>query len=248
MKSITRIIIIMFWAVLISGYMSILAAATPTSLLANFNAINAAYSVEREDPYIEDKAEKQHSASFIRLGFGVSGMINPYDTYLKDLQDKKWGLLADIYFYRLRSNHGNGIDFYTRFMYRSFAISEKKAKNETDLLYYKNNYHAFSGDLGIRGIYGFYFWHELWQLYIQVAPRFIYYRGEFSKGKNLNKDKVLNFYSIGIIGGIGIEITLVSLCGIFAEYNLGYCPVGSSKRNIEGHQVYAGITLRTQLK
>ena len=67
---------------------------------------------------------------------------------------------------------------------------------------------------------------------------------EMKDNKRGGDDREVYLFSIGIIGGAGIEVTIFSWMSIFAEYNIGYTPVGKSSRNIEGHQVYVGITWR----
>ena len=102
-----------------------------------------------------------------------------------------------------------------------------------------------SWDICFRGVIGFYFIHELWQLYAIAAPRLLHYHSVMKDNRLGGPDRSVDLVSIGIIGGAGIEMTIVPMMGLFAEYNIGYTPVGKSHDNVEGHQVYVGLTWRT---
>jgi hypothetical protein len=173
------------------------------------------------------------NASLFRMGGSGFGLVRFQNETTGTYHSNAIALFADFYFYRIRSSSGNGLDLYSRGTFRSF--------NEIDMK-------MIGGDIGIRGIYGFYFLRELWQVYILAAPRFLY-----TSAPSLGSDETVyeekgSFYSIGIVGGAGIEMTLLPRFGLFLEYNYGYVPVGKSKTNSEEHHFYAGITFRSEVR
>lgn len=192
---------------------------------------------------VSDEAMKRASASFIRLGFAAPKMVYMFDKDLKSYYDKSWALMADCFFYRKHNRRGNGFDIGSRFTYRNFEISDK-ALQKSEVLYKDVKLHLMSWDITFRGMFGFYFLRSLWQLYIIAAPRLLWYHSVLKESTIGGPDRRINLVSIGIIGGGGIELAILPYLGFFAEYNIGYTPVGTGFHNVEGHQVYVGVTVR----
>lgn len=211
------------------------------------NSVPSSFDDDDGDTILSEGNLRRYAAQ-VRAGFSYGPMLNAYDKQMNKYYDDRWGIMVDGFFYRIRSNRGNGIDFYARFTYRNFVTSRMLAARTADLQYYVNKAYMPGLDVGVRAIYGFYFLKELWQAYVIVAPRFVYYRLSLSQDKRGGKDVVYNMYSIGVIGGVGIEVSIISHLGIFAEYTIGYTPVGSKKRNIDGHQAWVGLTWRTPVR
>jgi hypothetical protein len=222
--------------------------AAPMMGLANTASGAFIYSPDASPEIIFDEKLKRISAAFIRVGCAPPTMIYMMDKDLKYYYNKSWGLMVDCFFYRMRNRSGNGFDIGARFTYRNYKIGEDIQKKHNDLLYEDNKLHMMSWDVCFRGIIGGYFLYQLWQVYLLAAPRLLHYHAVMRESRTGGDDKMIDLVSIGIIGGAGIEVTLCSIIGIFAEYNIGYTPVGKSFNNVEGHQVYVGITWRTQVR
>ncbi len=173
------------------------------------------------------------NTSLFRMGGSGFGLVRFQNETTGTSYNDAIALFADFFFYRMRSSEGNGLDFYSRVTIKSF--------NELDMK-------MIGGDIGIRAIYGFYALGELWQAYILGAPRFLYTSAPSRDSETMLYKEKENFYSLGIVGGAGIEVTLVPQLGLFLEYNYGYVPVGDSKINSEDHIFYAGITFRSEVR
>jgi len=202
------------------------------------------YHLDDSTEAVSDEAMKRASASFIRLGFAAPKMVYMFDKDLKSYYDKSWALMGDCFFYRKHNRRGNGFDIGSRFTYRNFEISDKVLEKKSEVLYKDVKLHLMSWDITFRGMFGFYFFRSLWQLYLIAAPRLLWYHSVLKESTMGGPDRRINLVSIGIIGGGGIELAIVPYLGIFAEYNIGYTPVGTGFHNVEGHQVYVGVTLR----
>ncbi len=247
MKKITLYSAAVLIIVIIPGYRlsasSILPASLP-SLSAMSHRVTG-YSPNVDADVIYDERMKRFYGTFLRVGFAAPSMLYMMDKDLGNYFKESWGLMADCFFYRKRNRRGNGFDIGARFTYRNFTIGKDVLKQHSDLLYRNYRTHMMSWDICFRGVIGTYFLRELWQLYIVAAPRLLHYHSVMKESRIRGPEKTVDLVSIGIIGGAGIEVTLVSFLGIFAEYNIGYTPVGKSYNNVEGHQVYVGLVWRT---
>ncbi len=202
------------------------------------------YSPSDSTGQVESERMTRAAAPFIRIGFAAPSMIYMADRDLKRYYNESWALMADCFFYRRRNRLGNGFDVGARFTYRDFTIGKDVLKKASDLLYESNRLHMMSWDLGVRGVIGVHFLRVLWQFYAIAAPRLLHYHSVLKDNRLGDPDRRINLVSIGITGGAGIEVTPVAMMGFFAEYNVGYTPVGASHNNVEGHQVYVGLTWR----
>jgi hypothetical protein len=219
--------------------------SVPAAAVSFFAVSAARYSPSDSADTIYDESEKRAYKAFLRVGFAAPSMIYMMDKDLKRYYNISWGLMADCYFFRKRNRMGHGFDIGARFTYRDFKIGKDVLKKYSALVYEDNRLHMMSWDVSFRGVIGAYFFHELWQLYIVAAPRLLHYHAVMKDSRTGDPDKRINLVSIGIIGGAGIEVTILSMLGIFAEYNIGYTPVGTAFNNVEGHQVYVGLVWRT---
>lgn len=221
------------------------ASFPPVRFLSDVAASAVRYSPSDSTALVYDERMKKACSSFLRVGFAAPSMIYMMDRDLKYYYNRSWGLMADCYFFKKKSRRGNGLDIGARFTYRNFLIGDDVQKKTSSLLYKENRVHMMSWDICFRGVIGVFFLHELWQLYAIAAPRLLHYHAEMKDSKTGGKDKHVDLVSIGVIGGAGVEVTIVPMMGLFAEYNIGYTPVGTSHNNVEGHQVYVGLTWRT---
>lgn len=219
---------------------SILSAALLSVAAADLFAYNPSDSVRQ----IEWESMARASAPFIRVGFAAPKMIYMAERDLKRYYNESWGLMADCFFYRRRSRRGNGFDIGARFTYRDFTIGRDVLENDEKLVYESNRLHMMSWDLSIRGVIGVQFLHILWQFYVIGAPRLLHYHSVLKENRQGGPDRRINLVSIGVIGGAGIEVAPVPMLSLFAEYTIGYTPVGVSHHNVEGHQVYVGFAWR----
>jgi hypothetical protein len=187
------------------------------------------------------------NSSLFRIGYGGSGTVRMQDSTLSSNYEDGYMVMADIFFFRHRSGQifVHGIDMYTRYTFRSFS-SEKDIESKSGAIYTNGEINTISVDVGARYIIGRIFLYELWQVYLLASPRWVSFREE---AKNSDEEYVgKTYYAFGFIGGIGFEVTLFPYMGLFVEYNNGYTPVGDSNANIEGHQIFFGVTARTPLK
>jgi len=209
-------------------------------------ALQLAPGDEEIEPRFKGKQEKLAAASLVRMGFSGMGMLTMMDADLDYYYDEGFGAFIDYLYYRKRGTGGNGFDLYTRFTYRHFSTSDEVKEWEDDYVYEDNYIQIYSLDAGVRVIYGAYFFRQFWQVYALLAPRVLYYRavGENSRYGEGHPDNTTTLGSLGFIGGMGFEVTFTRFMGMFFEFNVGYCPVGESKRNVEGLSAYLGLTYR----
>jgi hypothetical protein len=195
-----------------------------------------AFAYEETDwDLYEREIRRSKSASLLRLGF-AGGTIRMQDSELNRYYEEGTGVFLDFFFYRYRHRNieeqTSGFDFYTRLTYRKFTLDgDDIGETDIDLL---------SLDLGARYLMGIMLGREFCQFYVLAAPRVLHYREDVQDEEN-------SMYSLGVIGGIGVEITLAQAFALFVEYNQGYTPVGSTDANVEGIQIYFGLTMRTPL-
>lgn len=191
-----------------------------------------------------DDYEKAHYMDYIRIAYGQVAM---QDKEMNKDYGTGFGIMGDIYFYRNRFrkfSSWNSIAFYSRLAFRRFAVSDSEAANRG--LYKDSTIDIVSFDIGMRYAIGGFFLGQLFQIYILAAPRGVSASEYAVNDDNLDVGKT--YYSAGVVGGAGVEFTLFTYIGIFAEYNFGYVPIGSNKSNIEGHQFYGGMAYRNRIE
>jgi len=183
----------------------------------------------------------QHK-TFFRVAYGLVWM---QEEELNSQYGRGQSVMADIFLYNIRlqnwSKLRQEIEFYTRLTGRRYELDESDAVSRG--MYRDSRLDILSLDLGMRYTIGRFFFSTLWQIYVLAAPRAVSC-AEYAtddEGRNVGK----NYYAIGAVGGAGLEISVFSFTGLFIEYNYGYTPVGEDKKNIEGHQIFAGLTYRT---
>lgn len=193
-------------------------------------------------------------ASSPRVRLGVSGlnMFTAMDDYMNKIYDPFVLVMGDLFLYRYKDPVGDGIDLYLRGTYRKFEISKSQyARTSAD---YKDNIgdfqtlpdingrlNIFSGDAGLRFVGSFYLLRSAISLYLSGAARFNY---AVRDGNLFTKEKI-SFSQWGVIGGAGMEISIMPQVGLFAEFDIGYAPMGDDKINLEGPQAIVGVTFRT---
>jgi hypothetical protein len=184
------------------------------------------------------------SASFIRAGYSGFGLLRLGEASLNDYYSGGFGILADIFFYRIRTKRGgNGFDFYSRYCYRQFEMTDRTYRefqyNYPALEYGKSGIKIHSLDLGGRFVLGGYFLFSRIDFYLIGALR-------QAKVIESADNHIENTYlPMGITGGGGFEFSFYKRLAFFGEYNYGYTTVGKNRDNIDGHQVFFGVSLRT---
>lgn len=153
------------------------------------------------------------------------------------------------------------VDVYVRGIFKTYSMKDNYASLNTDTskpdVVSKGSILQLGLDVGVqlKVIQG-YFLYELWTVYIPLGMRMLYY-SETAENKLKN-----NFLSFGLVGGVGLQITLTTNLGIFGEVNYGYTPVGGglansssssttttttktyNSANVEGLQWFAGLAVR----
>lgn len=189
-------------------------------------------------------------ASFVRIGYGGFGSITMSDSTLSKYYKDGEAIFTELDIVRLRNNNGNGFDFFARYIYRTFSMTDSTfndfqstppALNSDDFRRYeisKSKILMHGIDHGLRYSMCFYLLYERWDIYVSVAYRYLYLKEKAESGLSYS------FRTSGIICGLGIEVTLTDYIALFTEYQNGYTPIGESNRNVEGHQLYFGATFR----
>jgi hypothetical protein len=192
-------------------------------------------------------------APMFRIGYGGFGVVQMADSSLNKYYKEGQAVMAEYDFLRFRTDEGHGIDLFGRYTYRSFKITDssfRDFKSSPPSLdpdggrrypMSRSSLVMHGGDIGFRLNAGAYFLMR-WDIYLSCAYRFLYV--EEKADNNLSN----TFMASGVIGGAGIEMAFVSNLGLFAEYQIGYTPVGKSNKNVEGHQLLFGMTFRVTVR
>lgn len=182
----------------------------------------------------------QHK-TFFRI---AGGLVWMQEEELNSQYGRGQAVMADIFLYNTRlknwSRLRQELELFTRLTGRRYSLDERETVSHG--MYSDSQLDILSLDLGMRYTIGRFFFSTLWQVYAVAAPRVVSC-AEYAtddEGRDVGK----NYYTLGAVGGAGIEISPFSFAGLFVEYNYGYTPVGQDKKNIEGHQVFAGLTYR----
>ncbi len=187
------------------------------------------------EPLNTDLLIIKNTTPLLRLGAAARGMINMPENENTDPFEGYFGFFADLNIYSKRKNFHRGIDLYVRSGYRRFRSDPDPDNN----IFWHSNINILSAAPGIRFVYGFGFLKSLIQLYFSAHPEMVFVWERTDENDNTTK-----YLSTGIVGTVGVEITSSPLGGFFIEYNNGYAPIGKEETNIEGHQVYFGVTYR----
>ena len=185
------------------------------------------------------KQKNRYQGPVMRIGGGVAFLA---DEELASNYTMGQSVFFDYNILRFRFGF-IGLDCYSRLMTKFFmATKDSIDESETAV---SEHYLLISGiDPGIRLKTYSYLFGKSFSFYISAAPRFVYCRTMYrNSGDSYGVDK--NFFSIGVVGGTGFEISLYGNMGLFLEYNYGYTPVSETEANTEGHTVYAGVTFLT---
>ncbi len=139
-------------------------------------------------------------------------------------------------------------DYFTRFFYKRFQMND--ASLDPNGLVGKDvvspsEASMYGFDMGFRFKTGRYFMMTAFDLYVLGAARYQHYTEKAPDTFDKSNEIEVSFHSLGLYAGAGVEMAFFQNVGIFVEYNIGYTPVGDSEINVEGHQVYGGVTLRT---
>jgi hypothetical protein len=157
--------------------------------------------------------------------------------------DSAYGPGASLFFdYNyLRYDFGwYGLDLYGRCVMKLFQASRNNI-DENDY-FLQEHYLPIAGlDAGLRLKTCGNFFGRATSFYLSAAPRLVYGRTLYRQDEeSFGKSK--NIFSLGLVGGAGIEHAITGCAGIFIEGNYGYTPAGEGDRNIEGPALYIGAT------
>ncbi|TAL29402.1 MAG: hypothetical protein EPN93_21555 [Spirochaetes bacterium] len=138
-------------------------------------------------------------------------------------------------------------DMYYRLFYKSMRMSDSAVQGGTmfEDPVTRGKADIYGIDWGLRIRWSGYFMMTSFDFYVLGAVRGQYYREQAPDPLNNKETLKVEFYSFGGYGGAGIEIAFFRNLGFFVEFNTGYTPVGDSKANLEGNQLYCGVTLRS---
>jgi hypothetical protein len=128
------------------------------------------------------------------------------------------------------------LNFYMRAVFRKYTMTDTGLLTNTAYLE-KGTIDQFGIDTGLRFSAGLYFLWMEWSFYVGAAPRIHIYTETAGSLSN-------TFWSLGVVCNAGLEIAIFPTLAIFAEANIGYVPVGASEANVEGLQIYAGLSIR----
>ncbi len=218
----------------------------------------------------EGQNETVAKSPFIRVGYsGIGGSSYINDKKVNEYYPKAQVLSADLFVYRSRDIVGDGVDIYSKFMYKKFSsddASVEKFKTDMTALNLTTNNEKLAGqylipsgntlkelemiqksiDIGFRFVGTSYFLNEAWSLYMMFGGRYMQVTETYKTTNSmlLPEDFKKNFTGIGGVAGLGLEVTINRYMGLFAEVNAGYVPIGDNKLNYDGYQLIVGATLR----
>lgn len=174
--------------------------------------------------------------SLFRIGYGGLGVMRTGNSDLERYYGSGHAVMLDwMWLRRHRPGKIYGWDLYMRFTYRYFAIDGATVAGTTMT---EAAMHIPSLDFGFRFSLGSYLLWEKWDIYGLGAFRLVRVTEKAENGISNN------FFTFGFIWGGGIEVSLINRMGLFIEYNSGSTRIGEAGRNIEGHQLYMGLTYR----
>lgn len=186
---------------------------------------------------------------YFRAGYASPLLLETGDKELNRFYSGDYGLMTDIFFYEIfyfyKGIYFYGYDFFGRLSIKSFSMGHTSHLIEYDSDLAASTIRVLSLNPGIRFFTGMEIHNYRPLLYFFAAPGFARteIKAEISSGTGTG-----TFYSLGINYGAGIELSLPRYTGFFIEYSNGYTPTGDSGANIEGHQLWAGMSFKIPLK
>jgi hypothetical protein len=199
----------------------------------------------------------------IRIGYGGLGLapaggLLPFsdNNDISEIYSEGQDFIFDVFWYRSKDPVGDGVDLFARGIYRQNTMTDSSMKTITaygpdaDYIFGKynqlpdksGNLSIYGGDIGFRFVGTSYFLYEAWSLYLSASIRYLMVNEKYeTSGETVDK----SFNSWGYTGGLGLEVSIFSYMGLFAEVNYGYTPVGSEDVNIDGLRILYGLTYRT---
>ena len=144
-------------------------------------------------------------------------------------------------------------DMYVRAIGKQYKMKSSASEliKTNDAKYYVGRFDAapsdstmlqYGGDVGLRFVGSAYFLAEAWSFYTNGAIRYLFTDERYEIGGKTHK-KLLGGW--GFVGGVGVEVSLFTHVGLFAEADYSYSPIGRSGVNVGGIEAFAGATLRT---
>ena len=194
------------------------------------------------------------NSPLLRIGYGGLGTVGIKSDYLSKIYGSGQGLIADYFFYRYKDPVGDGIDMYCRAVVKQYKIksSALESVKTKDAKYYVGRFEStpsddstmlqYGGDLGLRFVGSVYFLAESWSFYASGAIRYLMTDERYTADA---KDYRKRNAGWGFVGGAGVEVSLFTHLGLFAEADYSYSPIGRSGTNVGGFEAFSGVTLRT---
>ncbi len=205
------------------------------SLLIVLSAFSSAHSSQKID---EDYLIIKSRSSKLRLGVTGSNYLLQFGNSMEKKNYRGvMGAFIDWNILKWKSLHPPLTEMYSRLSYRHF-ISEKDLFSN---IIQDTMLATSTLALGIRYGYCMNLNSTLIRPYIQCHGEIMYL---YENGKDDKKSS--HYFSGGVVGGLGFEIAPFQNFGLFTEYNHGYAPIESMNSNLEGHQIWFGVSLRTK--
>jgi hypothetical protein len=194
------------------------------------------------------------NSPLFRIGYGGIGTVGIESDYLSKIYGNGQGVIADYFFYRYKDPVGDGIDMYCRALVKQYKIksSALSSVKTNEAKYYVGRFEStpstdstmlqYGGDLGLRFVGSVYFLAESWSLYTSGAIRYLMTDERYTAdGKDYRK----RLAGWGFVGGAGVEVSLFTNFGLFAEADYSYSPIGRSGTSVGGFEAFSGVTFRT---
>lgn len=234
-------------------------------------------SISREKPagivvtdYINDE-QSESITSFASLISFSGGVCGPFESDMAEsLGEVNYLAELNFFFYRMRNETGNGLDFFCKGSYRHFDSGGEF--NEGNYLI-MNNYKSqldyygihnssekvftlsnsqYSIGSGLRYIYGYEINGILWQLYVAGTYQFKWNSLRYGACDSAGANAVFRGYhdtasiSHGLLAAAGIEVAPFKHAGFFIEMQYGLNLPGIQVS--EGQMILCGVVFRTPFK
>lgn len=215
------------------------------------NRNSAAFKEKVEKAAIERKKALTTRSPMFRFGYGF--YMSTSDEKINDVFQEQSGYFLDWIFGRNSNFASLGdsfrYDFFFRGALKTYRMNDASINSDgtagVDIIN-KSSGNLYACDFGFRIKTIKYLMMTSFEPYFLGALRCGIYN-EKAKDK-YDKDTELEV-NCGVFGGYtgaGIEFAFFENLGFFTEYNVGITSVGKKNINFEGHQVYGGVTLRTE--
>jgi len=232
---------------------------------------------EKDREFNEELRQKFHKRyPWLRFGYGGFGPMRAFNSEFHDIYGDGQAFFMDLIFkFNGRKNfiyRSTGLvsDFGYRFHYKMFSSDSSKIKSvqeaelnvdpiaestasifsfdflfrihrEKDIRVFKTSINPYI----VAAVRAMSFYNEKADMSDSEYADTIY-KDTWASTSGDNTIKTF-FLRAGVYTGAGVDIAILPGFSLFIEYNIGYTPYGESFVNLEGHQVYAGISFLTSI-